>query len=68
MNLMQALDYWQVEPQMDVEDAHPEGWFPVSSGKEGIVALFHSEIDANRYRLFMVTLECNPKDETEKKA
>ncbi len=59
--LNQSLDTWSVmSPGMWENDTGPEGWYAVCNDDDGIVAYFATEIDACRYRLFMINRDLNP--------
>lgn len=61
MTLDEALDKWAVhEPGMWENDLGPPYWYAVSNDDEGIIAYFHSPIDAYRWRLDMINRELNP--------
>jgi hypothetical protein len=60
MTIEETLEKWQViaPGQWENEDG-PEDWWAVENDN-GIVAFFGDEVDANRYRLWMVNRDLNP--------
>lgn len=58
-DLYARLSEWSVhDPGMWENDDGPEGWYAVSN-HQGIVAYFHDENDAYRYRLDQINRDLN---------
>ena len=60
MDLDEALERWSVlPPGMWGNEDGPKGWYAVAND-DGIVAYFHDEVDAYRWRLSMINRDLNP--------